>query len=105
MRVLLVQSKSKQEDDKPVLPLGLCYLATALTGHNHEIDIYDTNTSTNPISELKRLIRSSEPEIIGVGLRNIDTSRYADDYNYVQPFAELVSIIKEGSSFSTPPKV
>jgi anaerobic magnesium-protoporphyrin IX monomethyl ester cyclase len=95
MRVLLIQAKSIQKEDAPVLPLGLCYLATALAAHNHEINAYDTNTSTDPISELKRLILSSEPEIIGISLRNIDNALYTAYHNYFHPFSELVSIIKE----------
>jgi anaerobic magnesium-protoporphyrin IX monomethyl ester cyclase len=96
MRVLLVQSKSVSSGDNPILPLGLCYLATALADNHHDINIYDTNTSTNPVTELKRLIHKSEPDMIGVSLRNIDTNfNSAVPTDYVQPFSELVSSIKE----------
>ena len=95
MRVLLIQAKSKQEEDAPVLPLGICYLATALAAHNHEINAYDTNTTNDPIAGLKHLIRNSEPEIIGVSFRNIDNAWYTLNNNYFQQFSELISIIKE----------
>jgi radical SAM superfamily enzyme YgiQ (UPF0313 family) len=79
------------------MPLGLCYLATALARDNHEINIYDTNIGNNPIPGLKRLLRISEPDIIGIGLRNIDTGNYKRRDHFVQPFSEMVSIIKEAA--------
>jgi radical SAM superfamily enzyme YgiQ (UPF0313 family) len=98
MRVLLVQSKSISSGDNPVLPIGLCYIATALADNHHEIIMCDTNTSTNPINDLTCLIRKSEPDIIGVGLRNIDTDiNSIVPKDFVQPFSELVSSIKEMS--------
>ena len=95
MRILLIQSKSKPKEESPILPLGLCYVATALSRHNHEVNIYDTNTSNDPIRELRESIKIHEPQVIGVGLRNIDTSRYTHHSNYVEPFNELISQLKE----------
>jgi anaerobic magnesium-protoporphyrin IX monomethyl ester cyclase len=95
MRILLVQSESTPTGLNPVLPIGLCYLGTALANNHHDVNIYDVNTTSNPVSDLKRLIRKSEPEIIGVSLRNIDTTFYTHNLNFIQAFTDLVSIIKE----------
>jgi anaerobic magnesium-protoporphyrin IX monomethyl ester cyclase len=97
MRILLVQSRSIGIDWAPILPLGLCYLATALADSNHETDIYDVNVSANPLPGLKRLIRSSEPDVIGIGLRNVDTSNYTVRDHFIQPFSELVSFIRQAA--------
>lgn len=95
MRVLLVQSRTESKAGGLVFPLGLCYVATALMSHNHEVSIYDTNVSTNHIAELRKLIRNLEPEVIGVGLRNMDNSVSWNFRSFVEPFLDLVAMLKE----------
>lgn len=94
MRVLLVQSYSKAEEPL-VFPLGPCYVATALMNHNHEVSVYDTNISADPITELNKLVQNLEPQIIGVGLRNIDNSSYWSYRSHIAPFLQLVSMLNE----------
>ena len=94
MRVLLVQSYCGRGEEL-VFPLGLCYIATALVNDDHEVSIYDPNVSIDPVGELRKLARNFEPEIIGVGLRNIDNSNYWIFHSYVEPFLDLVSMLKD----------
>ncbi len=94
MRVLLVQSYMVPKEEL-VFPLGLCYMATALMNHNHEVSIYDPNVSTDPVGELRKLVRNLEPEIIGIGLRNIDNSSYWRYRSYIDPFFDMVLMLKE----------
>jgi anaerobic magnesium-protoporphyrin IX monomethyl ester cyclase len=94
VRVLLVQSYLGPKDEL-VFPLGLCYVATALVNHGHQVSIHDTNVSPDPFSELRKLVANLEPEVIGVGLRNIDNSSYRDYRSYVKSFLTLVSLLKE----------
>lgn len=94
MRVLLVQPYMGRKEE-PVFPLGLCYVATALMNHNHEVSIYDPNVNADPVGELRKLVRKLEPEIIGVTLRNIETPSYWDYRSYVEPFLDLASMLKE----------
>lgn len=100
MRVLLVQSKSTPTMEQLTLPLGLCYVATALMNHNHEASIYDTNVSTEPVAELRKLIRNLEPEVIGVGLRNMDNGNAWHFRSFVEPFLDLVSMLKKAAPAS-----
>ncbi len=94
MRVLLVQSYLGGEAE-PLFPLGLCYLATALMSHGHEVTICDPNVSPDPVAELKNAARILRPSIIGVALRVIDNSSYWDFHSYVAPFFDMVSILRE----------
>ena len=99
MRILLVQSPSKLETEA-IFPLGLLYVATGLENHNNEVCVFDTNTSESAQKDLISLIRRFEPDIIGVGLRNIDNSDYRHYRSFVNPFIELISILKEASPLS-----
>ena len=96
MRVLLVQSYLASSEEL-VFPLGLCYVATALKNYNHEVHIFDTNVSATPIAELRKLIRNLEPEVIGIGLRNIDSTTYRNYRSYIEPFLDLVSMLKKAA--------
>lgn len=95
MRVLLVQSYTDHDVEKVVFPLGLCYLATALKRHGHEVKIYDTNVHPDPFTEIKRIANTLEPEIIGVGLRNIEAPRYLNYRSYLDPLFKMVSLLKD----------
>ncbi|OGO31171.1 MAG: hypothetical protein A2Z29_03315 [Chloroflexi bacterium RBG_16_56_11] len=94
MRILLVQSKGVSKTEDVVFPLGLIYVGTALLNHKHDVRVFDTNTSTEPMTAIKKLVRDFEPEAIGVGLRNIDTCSYYDFQSFVDPFVRLVSELK-----------
>jgi radical SAM superfamily enzyme YgiQ (UPF0313 family) len=69
-------------------------VATALSKYGHEVSIYDTNVSTDYDAELRKLVRKVEPEIIGVGIRNLDNSSYRLYHSYVRSFLDLVSMLR-----------
>lgn len=98
MRVLLIQSKHTVGE--PVLPLGLLYVATSLTNHDHEVRILDMNITNDHFADVRKLIRSFEPEIIGVGIRNIDNQQYFAYRSFFEPFLTLVSALKNTSPTS-----
>jgi anaerobic magnesium-protoporphyrin IX monomethyl ester cyclase len=96
LKILLIQSPTVT-DIGAVYPLGLLYVATGLIKHNHEIRIFDTNTSREPQVRLRELIHKFKPDIFGVSFRNIDNSDYYNFHSYVPPFSELVTTLKEVS--------
>ncbi len=94
MRILLIQSYSPHIEEV-VFPLGLCYIATALINHGHEVTVYDPNVHIDPLGELKDIAQTSQPEIIGIGLRNIDNSSYWNFFSYLDTFFETVSLVRK----------
>lgn len=100
MRVLLVQSKSISRDEDLVLPIGLCYVATELINHGHEASIVDTNVDNGSAASLSKVIRNLEPDIIGVGLRNIDDPSFLSYHHFLEPFLELVTTLQQASPAS-----
>jgi anaerobic magnesium-protoporphyrin IX monomethyl ester cyclase len=71
VKVLLVQSYLGGNEPL-VYPLGIACLAAAL--RDHEVTLFDTNTSTRPFDELGDLIANSKPDVVGISLRNIDST-------------------------------
>jgi radical SAM superfamily enzyme YgiQ (UPF0313 family) len=89
MRILLVQSHTGRKE-RPVFPLGLCYVAAALT--EHTVELFDPNLEESPLLDLQKKIGEFEPDVVGVSLRNIDSD---DLFSYLEPFAHTVRTIKD----------
>lgn len=80
-RVLLIQSywapPGADSISAPVYPLGLLYLATAVSG-KHSVRIIDLCTSESPWEDLSRVIADYSPDVVGISIRNADSFGYSD---------------------------
>lgn len=98
MKVLLVQTyRGRYEADGVVFPIGLCYIASALK--EHVVQVIDLNTRNEPFADLRAKIRCFNPDIIGISLRNIDTTQKRDPFYYFKNVEPLIHFIKEISPF------
>ena len=91
MRILLIQAYLGRREP-PVAPLGLASLAAHLP--RHEVKIFDPNIAANPLKDTADVIEDFQPELIGLSLRNIDTTKYSDQYFYFEHFQEYVRFVK-----------
>lgn len=93
MRVLLTQGylggKCKEQAS---FPLGLVYLANSL--RSHECTLFDPNVVKRPFVEMEKTIQKTDPEIVGLSLRNIDTAQSHDVFSYFQTFASITKFVK-----------
>lgn len=82
--------------EHPIYPIGLSYLAAALV--EHKVDLFDLNTvSGDPWIGLKRRIIEFDPEVVGISLRNIDsthTSEVVFYYEYLSPTLQAIRAVK-----------
>jgi len=107
MRILLTNSYLGRSEPA-IFPLGLAYIATALT--DHEVVCFDINVYENGLNEFKKQIYDTDPEVIGISLRNIDTVQSFDVWSYWSFFIQTVHhakmycqnaiIVVGGSGFS-----
>jgi 5-methoxybenzimidazole methyltransferase len=97
MKVLLIQAPLGRTQ-KLVYPLGLAYLAAAVAPR-HTVRILDA--SGQPAGELREAIRDFGPDVIGLGLRNIDTTQSHDRYFYFQHFPPFVTWLSRLAPRST----
>lgn len=94
MKVLLVQSYLG--DNEPlVYPLGLACLKSTLIGY--DVRTFDTNTSERPCDELKEIIEDFSPAVIGISLRNIDSTNKRKVIFYYSYLKDIIGIIKKTS--------
>lgn len=91
MKILLVQAYLDGRET-PVYPLGLACIAASIP--EHEITIFDPNIGELPYGRLREVIARCGPELVGVSLRNIDSTNKSEVVFYYQGLAELLQVIR-----------
>ncbi|MCG8571338.1 MAG: radical SAM protein [Spirochaetes bacterium] len=71
MKILLISS-NQHKQMIPVIPIGLCWVAEALKQKGHKLYFLDLMFVTDCESKVKAIIETFLPDIIGIGIRNID---------------------------------
>lgn len=94
MKVLLVQSYLGGNEPL-VYPIGIACLAATL--RDHEVVLFDMNTSTRPFDELADIIASSKPDVVGISLRNIDSTNKRTVVFYYPYLKQTVDAIRSRS--------
>ncbi len=74
-----------------VYPLGLAYLKGCL--NEHVVDAVDLNTAENPYSDLSERLRAFQPDIVGISLRNIDSTNKGIVQFYYAHLKEMIDIV------------
>ncbi len=110
MKVLLISANTFNRP-YPVYPLGLDYVAGAIDG-SHAVEISDLNTLAEG-RLLENRIAAFGPDLIGISLRNADTSDSTDPRGFLDAYKELAARIRAvtrspmvlgGSAFTLFPK-
>ncbi|MFZ7125811.1 MAG: lipid biosynthesis B12-binding/radical SAM protein [Desulfobacterales bacterium] len=91
MKILLI-SANTVNDPYPVYPLGLDYVAAAVSPR-HEVKIADLN-GLDSHKSLLDLVNGYDPGLIGLSLRNIDNTDAAAPVHYVEDYSALVRAIR-----------
>jgi radical SAM superfamily enzyme YgiQ (UPF0313 family) len=97
MRVLLVSANREHLPD-PIFPLGLAYIAAAVTAAGHEIDVADLCFGRKPLDDLRRQVARFQPDVIGLSLRNVDNAAYPLTVDYLAQHREVVDTLHAVSS-------
>lgn len=92
-KVLLINS-NRFKHPWPVIPFGLCYIATVMeTDGNNEVHFLDLCFSSDCEEDIQKAIRCFVPDVIGISIRNIDDTggynihfllKICELYNFLQ---------------------
>ena len=97
MKILLCQSHLGTRSCEPlVFPLGLAYLAS-MVNEKHELHGWDPNVSENPLKDLPGIVAKSNPDVVGVSLRNIDSVFSFNRRSYYSPFVAMIRAIRKNA--------
>jgi hypothetical protein len=93
MRVLLV-SANREKLPSPVVPLGPLSVAAALRDA-HEVALCDLCFEEDPRAAIAAAVKKLDPDVVGVGLRNLHTNAYDGMEGMIAGYADLVAWIRE----------
>jgi len=93
LNILLTQAYLGRTE-RPVFPLGLSCLASLVKGHN--LKVFDPNVSENPTSELSDILIDFRPDVVGISLRNIDSTNKRKVVFYYPYLKEMIDALKAG---------
>lgn len=94
MRVLLISANTEKLPD-PVFPIGAAYMAAVAEKHGHEVETLDLCFLNSPRPALDECIRRLNPQVVGLSLRNLDSSSYPQNTSYIDDYKALVDGIRE----------
>lgn len=94
MKVLLIQACLGRNDlGLPTFPLGLAYLSGALK--EHECTVLDPNTVERPFATIEKTVEKTDPDVIGLSLRNIDTAQSNSIFSFFNSFVSMIKFIDQ----------
>lgn len=91
MKVLLINPNNIKP---PVIPIGMVYIATYLKQHDVEVIFVDLCFDTMPQNTITKELKENKPDIIGIGIRNIDNLVYTKSKAYLDDIKDIVTFIK-----------
>ena len=93
MRVLLI-SANTELINMPTLPLGLACVASATQKEGHDVELLDLLNQDDITTPIKNAIEESQPNLIGVSVRNIDDQNMEDPKFLLDKAKEVVACCK-----------
>ena len=96
----------------PVIPIGLEYISTTLRKSGHNVEILDLCYALEPENLLETTLLQKSYDMVGITIRNIDSSLYYNNEFYLPAIKKLTYIIKKfkipvilgGAGFSAMPQ-
>jgi radical SAM superfamily enzyme YgiQ (UPF0313 family) len=94
VRILLV-SQNREKVPYPVLPIGLCFVAEALEKAGHAVRVLDLCFERDERAAVLREVRRAKPDLVGIGIRNLDNCDYWRPKDFIPDAARLVATCRE----------
>ena len=97
LRVLLISANTEKLPD-PVFPIGAAYMAAVAAQDGHAVETLDLCflDALHPMLDDK--IRDTRPDVVGISLRNLDSSAYPQNTSYIDDYKQLVDGVRAVTS-------
>ena len=93
-RVLLV-STNRERSPQPVVPNGVACVASALDAAGHDVRVLDLCFVSNPARALHQAVAATNPDVVGVSVRNLDNSDALALRHYTPEAAGLLRTLRK----------
>ncbi|SVB06944.1 uncharacterized protein METZ01_LOCUS159798, partial [marine metagenome] len=96
MRVLLLRPAAEKKSMARALPLGLLAIGSVLKRAGHQVKILDLRISNSPDEELDSVMKSFDPQVVGIGVMTIECKYGFADAAKVKRINPEVTIVFGG---------
>jgi radical SAM superfamily enzyme YgiQ (UPF0313 family) len=96
MKILLISANTEQIN-MPVLPLGMAFIARAAEDAGHEVFQINLMAEPEALTSLAARIRTVQPDIIGISVRNIDDQVSSQPRFLLEPVKQVVDTCRQYS--------
>lgn len=97
MNVIIVAT-NRSRQPVPVIPLGACLVAQSLEMAGHQVRLLDLMFEPDPSRALSRAFEESDPDMVGLSVRNLDNNDMGNPEEYVGELTALVRKIERHSN-------
>ena len=94
MRVVIF-SGSREIVHVMVPPLGEAYLASYLLSKGHDVKLIDLTLSQDSKRDIEKIINDFNPQVIGISIRNVDSTTYPGNLFFYLPVKNIIQYIKK----------
>lgn len=92
---VLVVSTNRVRTPFPVPPISAAAVASAAVEAGFEVKFLDLMFVRRPVRALRKAIGQYQPRVVGLSVRNLDTTAWLQDEFYLDAARDLVSVAKE----------
>jgi len=96
LRVLLISANTEKLPD-PVFPIGAAYMAAVAEHHGHRVETLDLCFLEALHPTLDTTVDAVDPQVIGISLRNLDSSSYPLNTSYIDDYRALIGALRARS--------
>lgn len=97
LRVLLISANTEKLPD-PVFPLGAAYMAAVAERSGHEVASLDLCFLDDVDAAVTGKLADFRPDVIGISLRNLDSSSYPENTSYIDDYRALLATVRRESA-------
>jgi radical SAM superfamily enzyme YgiQ (UPF0313 family) len=96
MKILMI-SANTETINMPVLPLGMACVAKAVEDAGHSVSQLNLMATSNALDDLIESIKTDDPNLIGISVRNIDDQVSANARFLLEPVKGIVEVCRSHS--------
>ena len=95
---ILIVATNRYSSPVPVMPVGACMVAEAVERAGHKVGVLDLMFEQNPLNTLELELNTSNPDFIGLSVRNIDNNDMQNPVAFFKDLKPLMDTIRNKTS-------
>lgn len=97
MKISIISANRERAPD-PILPVGPAIVTGTLQAHGHEVRLLDLCHENNPDQAILSHLTSWEPDLVGIGLRNLENNQLIGHKSFLEEAERFVRGVKKATS-------